>query len=195
MAQADAGTRSPQADAESERSPSWTDEAGLARAIATLIEEGRPEAAVGMFDEGRRQGIEPSWSVCDRVAVALLHLGRPAQASRIWERATAPPSPALKLARIATAAFAAFDFESALRSYRSALDLDPHLGEAWFGVALLHTERGDAKAALVAAREGARRRLTPAQKVFLTGIEALVAPSADEPAKTLPDRQPERDER
>jgi tetratricopeptide (TPR) repeat protein len=140
-----------------------------------LIEEGRPEAAVRCFADGQRQGIKPAWPVCDRVAAALLHLGRPAEASRVWETATLPPSPALKLTRVATAQLAAIDFETALQTYRSALDLDPRLAEAWFGVALLHTQRGDAAAALTAASEGARTSPTPAQKAFLTAIEALVA--------------------
>ncbi len=161
-----------------EQLPAWDGEAGLARVVAEFISNGRPEAAVRLFDEGQRHGIEPTWPVCDKVAAALLHLGYPTAAREVWEHATMPPSPAIKLTRVATAAFAAFDFETALGTYRSALDLDPRQAEAWFAVALLHTQRGDATAALAAAREGARASPTPAQKAFLTAIEALVAPYA-----------------
>jgi tetratricopeptide (TPR) repeat protein len=175
---AGAGVLQPQPDAARERLPAWEGEAGLAAAVAELIEAGRPEAAVRLFAEGQSQGIEPSWPVCDGVAAALLHLGRPEQARVVWERAKAAPSPALKLTRVATARFAALDFEAALRGYRSALQLDARLGEAWFGVALLHTQRGQATAALAAAREGTGGNLTPAQRAFLTALDALVAPYA-----------------
>jgi tetratricopeptide (TPR) repeat protein len=161
-----------------EQLPAWDGEAGMARVIAEFISNGRPEAAVQLFDEGQRHGIEPTWPVCDKVAAALLHLGYPTAARKVWEHATMPPSRAIKLTRVATAAFAAFDFETALGTYRSALDLDPRLAEAWFAVAMLHTQRGDASAALAAAREGARGSPTPAQKAFLTAIEAMVAPYA-----------------
>ncbi len=105
----------------------------------------------------------------------MLHLGRPAEASRIWERASDPPSPATKLTRLATAALAALDFETADSMYRAALKFDPARGEAWFGLALLHTQRGDAAEALAAARQGLRHTLTPAQATFLRGIETLTA--------------------
>jgi hypothetical protein len=49
-----------------------------------------------------------------------------------------------------------------------------NLGDAWFGLTILHTQRGDAGEALTAAREGLQRPLTPAQQSFLTALAALV---------------------
>ena len=128
-----------------------------------------------MFAEAEDRGISPLWSTCDLVAVVMLHLGQSAEARRIWERVSDPPSPAIKLTRLATAALAALDFATAESMYHAALDLDPAWGEAWFGLALLHIQRGDAVEALAAARQGLRQSVTPAQASFLRGIETLTA--------------------
>jgi tetratricopeptide (TPR) repeat protein len=148
---------------------------GLSRTIANLVHEGRGEAAARLVVEAGNPEIILDWPSADRVAATLFHLGRPADARRLWERAQVPKSgqPALRLARIAAAALAALDATTAEQTYRAALEHDPTLGEAWFGLALLHTQRGNAAAALSAARAGLRQSLTPAQTAFLRGIEAL----------------------
>ena len=125
-----------------------------------------------------RRGDRSAWTTSDREATILLYRGRPAEARRLWERAIDPPSPALRLARIATADLAAMDFPAAKRSFRAALALDPSLVETWLGVALLHTQQGDPAEALTASREGLRRPLTPEQSSFLRFVEALTAPYA-----------------
>lgn len=138
-------------------------------------------AAVRLFEESEARGIVADWPTRDRVAAALLHLGRPAQARRIWEQVADSPSPSLRVARIATAALAELDYRTAETTYRAALSIDPGQGEAWFGLALLHLQRGDAGEALSAARQGRRQPLTPAQDEFLLGVEALAAPYASNP--------------
>jgi DNA-binding transcriptional LysR family regulator len=87
-----------------------------------------------------------------------------------------PAAPALLLARLASADLAALDFAAAEHTYRAALELDPALGEAWLGLAVLHTERGDAAAVVAAAGQGLKLSLTPAQKLLLCDLEALAAP-------------------
>jgi tetratricopeptide (TPR) repeat protein len=125
--------------------------------------------------------IRRDWPACDRVATTLLHLGHPAEARRVWASAADPPAPALRLARLAAADLAALDFAAAERTYRAALELDPALSEAWVGLAVLHTERGDAAAVLAAAHRGLKHPLTPAQDVLLRDLEALAAPYAPLP--------------
>jgi hypothetical protein len=115
------------------------------------------------------------------VAVTLLHLGRAAEARRVWASAADPPAPALRLARLAAADLACLDFAAAKRTYHAALELDPTLGEAWFGLAVLHTERGDAAAVVAAARQGLKQPLTPAQDALLRDLEALATPYAAMP--------------
>jgi tetratricopeptide (TPR) repeat protein len=154
---------------------------GLSRVVSSLLQEGRAEAATRLFAEAENRGVRAGWATCDRVATTLLHLGRPAEARRIWESTTDPPSPALRLAHIAASELAAMDFPTAERSYQAARALDPGLGETWLGLALLYTERGDPAEALTASREGLRRALTPEQKSFLRFVEALAAPYAPHP--------------
>ena len=118
----------------------------------------------------------PDWTTRDRVATTLLHLGRPVQARRVWERAPDAPSPAIRLTRIGTALLAALDFQSAEESFRSALKHDAHLGEAWFCLALLHVQRGDANETLAACERGLQQSLTEAQRSSLESFKALIAP-------------------
>jgi tetratricopeptide (TPR) repeat protein len=177
VADAEASRNRSPIEAREEPLPGWdrVGRDGLSRTLAGLLQEGRALAAVRLFAEAENRGIIPEWSACDRVATTLLHLGRPADARRIWEQTPDPPSQALQLARIATAELVALDFSNAERTYRAALKLDPGLGEAWFGLALLHTERGERSGALAACREGLRQSLTAAQTTFLEGLRTLAA--------------------
>jgi tetratricopeptide (TPR) repeat protein len=152
------------------------DRESLSAAIFALLADGRPCAAAGLFESCEDRAIDADWNTCDRVAATLLHLGEPARALRIWERAANPPSPALRAARVATAALAQLDYKTAESGYRSALELDPGLTEAWFGLALIHLQRGDAENALAAARQARRGALTFAQDEFLQTVESLAAP-------------------
>jgi Flp pilus assembly protein TadD len=150
------------------------DGTGLAPAVAALIRRGHPEAAARRLDEARSRGVPAPWAARDRVAVALLHLGRPAEARAIWLDATDPPSPGLKAARLATAALAALDFDAARRDYRTALEIQPDLGEAWFGLAWLHAQAGRRNEARRARQNSVACRLTPAQKSFLRDLERVI---------------------
>jgi tetratricopeptide (TPR) repeat protein len=157
------------------------DRDGLSLSIARLLRTGHSVAAVRLFEESEDRGIVTDWPTRDRVAATLLHLGQPAQACRIWEQVADSPSPSLRVARIATAALAELDYQTAETTYRAALNIDPGQGEAWFGLALLHLQRGDAEEAFAAARRGRRQALTPAQDEFLQSVEALAAPYASKP--------------
>jgi hypothetical protein len=168
----------PRIGARDDALPAWEGREGLTRALDGLLQEGRAEAAVKLFTAALDRGIVPAWPACDRVATALVDLGWPAEAGKIWERAVDAPSPAVRSARMAAAALAAQDFPAAVAAYQAGLQRDPCLGEAWFGLALLHTELGELAPALAAARSGLRQPLTPAQASFLRGIETLIAPLA-----------------
>ena len=132
------------------------------------------QQSMAAFDaEGR--GFVPDWPTGDRLATTLLHLGRPADARRIWEGATDPPSPAIRLTRIAIARLAELDFQTAQETLESALKHDPDLGEAWFCLALLHVQRGEPKPALAACESGVKQFLTPAQRSSIESFKALIA--------------------
>jgi hypothetical protein len=156
------------------KAPQTINSNGPSQAVRALLEEGRAEAAARLLAEADERGIGAPWLIGDQVAAMLLYLGRPREARRIWEHSADPPSPALRSARIAAADLAALDYPSAERAYRGALAIDQELAEAWVGLALLHTQRGEPSDALTAAREGLRRPLTPEQRSFLRRVEALV---------------------
>jgi tetratricopeptide (TPR) repeat protein len=161
--------------------PSVANAAQLAELVAALLADGRPEAAVRSYLHALEQGIQPAWPTANGVAAVLLHLGRPAEARRVWERAQNPPSAAVRQVRIATCALAALEFEAALSEFHKAIALERPMAEAWFGLALIHTQRGEPELALAAARAGANSTSpTPAQQAFLSAIEALVTPYAAE---------------
>ncbi len=152
-------------------------EARFARAIDSLLQQGRPLAAVAVAAEARRRGQVLSWAIADRVAAAYLHLGEPVEARRTWLEAANPPSPALRAARVADADLAAWDLDGAEAGYRRALTLDHDLAEAWVGLALTALERGRAGEALEAGRTALRLMTAtePRRRTLLEGIVALSA--------------------
>ncbi len=150
-------------------------EARLATAIESLLQQGRPVAAVKVAEEARRRGQELSWAVADRIAGASLHLGAPAEARRTWLEAADPPSLALRAARVADADFAAWDLDGAEAGYHRALTLDRDLAEAWVGLALIAVERGRASEAVEAGRAALQRMSAaePRRRTLPEGIVAL----------------------
>lgn len=152
------------------------DRADLSSAIAELLHRGRAEEAVRIFEQAEKSGLKPPWAVRDRVAWTLLHLGWPAEARQIWDRSADAPSTAVRLVRIAATALAAQDFPAAASLYHGALQVDPESVEAWFGLALLHTQLGDAAEAVATARDCRRLPISPSELLFLRGVESLAAP-------------------
>jgi hypothetical protein len=66
------------------------------------------------------------------------------------------------------------DIEAAANTFRAALRLERRLGEAWFGLALLELQVGDAEATVAACREGLACTLTEPQRVALENIRLMV---------------------
>ena len=113
------------------------------------------------------------WPQAERLAIAAMHVGDPRTARAIWERSLDAPSEALRLARIGDASLASFDFDGAGTSYRRALELDPGLGEAWYGKALLCMLEGKADEVLRACRTGKSLRLSEPQRNGLRAFEEV----------------------
>jgi tetratricopeptide (TPR) repeat protein len=141
--------------------------ADLPGAIADRLRRHQPVAAAALAREADRRGTALPWEAADRAAVALLHLGDPASARQLWDRAAAPPSLALRLARMGEAELASLNFAAAARSRLAALERDPRLGEAWFALALLRLQDGDSAATLAACRDGLASPLTDPQRSTL----------------------------
>ncbi len=110
----------------------------------------------------------------DRAATVLLHQGLPAMARDNLMDAADRHSPAIQSARLGTSAHAARDFVAARGEYQAAIEAQPDLGEAWFGLALLHVQLGEADEALAACRAARRCRLTADQAAAVRLFERLL---------------------
>jgi tetratricopeptide (TPR) repeat protein len=162
-----------------------TDERALSGLRSSFESRGMSDAANALIDQRTRlsdqssalaqgQPIVSDWATTDRAAMTLLHLGHPAEARQIWERVAEPPSPAVRQSRIATAALVSQDFRAAREGYESALKLDPKLGEAWFALALLHAQLGEAAESLAACERGLRERLTVGESALVKVLKSLI---------------------
>ena len=108
-----------------------------------------------------------------------MHLGRPADARRVWQRATGCPAAALLECRLAATFWVERDFDSALRHYREARRLDPQLAGPCWSLAWLHAELGQAAPALAACRAGLALPLSDDRlRQELQALEVLLQPYA-----------------
>ena len=73
------------------------------------------------------------------------------------------------------------DFDSALKHYREAQANDPQPGEASWGLALLHTQLGNAASALAACKRGLQLKLNPQQQSDLESLQRFLRPYAPHP--------------
>jgi hypothetical protein len=123
--------------------------------------------------EAEARALALVWDRADRAATTHLHRGEPAVAQRLWQRALDCPSPALRLTRIAEAHLVALDYEASRGMFQAALDRDRGLGEAWYGLALLHFQEGHARETFIACREGLACALSGPQRESLENMKTL----------------------
>ena len=151
---------------------------GQTPALALQLMKGnRPLLAARLIEDAARRGAGGwDWAFADRAAGLFMHLGRPADARRVWEQARNCPSQATLHCRLAAAFWVERDFDTAARHFEQARKADPDLGDVSWGLPMLHAQLGDAAAALPACREGLRRRLNPDQESDLRGLLRLLSP-------------------
>jgi hypothetical protein len=155
--------------------PSWRTVSELRELVEDLLRTGRPRAAVALLHEADERRIALPWGVVDRVAITHLHLGEADAARKLWQRTQDDPSPALRLTRIAEAQLVALDYEASRGMFHAALNRDRSLGEAWYGLALLHLQEGHDSETVRACREGLTCSLTEPQRAALENMKALAA--------------------
>jgi tetratricopeptide (TPR) repeat protein len=151
-------------------------QADLPAAVARLLQRNRPEAAARLIDESRQNGpARWPWPFAEQAAGLYMHLGQPADARRVWEQAADCPSEALRGCRLASTFWVERDFGAAVRHFQAARAADPQLAEACWGLAMLHTQLGDAGAALEACRTGRPLSLNERQRADLEALERLLS--------------------
>jgi tetratricopeptide (TPR) repeat protein len=129
----------------------WANFSDLHGLLDNLYSHGRAAEAADLLESAYPADVRP-WEVWDRIATIRLHLGEPERAARLWAEAKAPPTEALRQARIGAARLAAGDFDGATTAYRAAIGADPKLFEAHYGLAVLEADAGHAREALEAAK-------------------------------------------
>ncbi len=129
----------------------WANLSELEQVFDRLVRSGRPRTAVDVVELGHRDDARP-WAWADRLATIRLHLGQPARAREIWRSATSAPSQALQSSRVGMTYLVEGNLESARKSFDEAVDRDPGLFEAHFGLATLEQGAGRADAAVASAR-------------------------------------------
>ena len=160
----------------------WANLSELDKVVADLLASGRASTAVDVMESAHRPEARP-WGWADRLAVIRLHLGQPAGARAIWLAATSKAPAATRSARIAATYLVEGDFESARKSYREAIDADPSLFEAHFGLAQLELDAGRAKEALdegrLAEKAASNDHSRSAARLITLAAEPHAKPAAD----------------
>ncbi|MGP0064565.1 MAG: tetratricopeptide repeat protein [Isosphaeraceae bacterium] len=175
-------------------STSWRNLAELDPIITRMLSQGRAEGAADLLEKAYPPDGIP-WAILDRIATLRLHLGEPARARALWQKAAAGPESAVAMAWIGATYFAEGDFEAARRSYLEALQTNPELFEACYSLALLEQDAGDATKSYEFARKAitmapndlsrtAARKIAESVAAFARKAQA---PTADQkPAEAAP---------
>lgn len=148
------------------------------------LSDRRPETAVRLIEEAEsRSSLEWTWPLAEAVACTLMHLGRPADARKVWQKATLlpsdiQPSESLLQCRLGDTYLVERDFENAGRCYRAAFAADPKRTEACWGLVMLNIQQGQAAPALRACRQALTLPLTDRTRTELKTLEKLLRPPA-----------------
>jgi tetratricopeptide (TPR) repeat protein len=152
-------------------------------AVDFLLRTHQPAAAVSLLEAiQQRRPLAWSWPLAERAGAAYLRLGRPADARRVWQQATAAPSESLRQSRLADTYWIEEDFATAARLYSQATAADPIRGEAWWALAMIRTQSGQAAEAVAACRQGLKCSLPDPLRSEMQSLEMLLA-SHTEPAR------------
>ncbi len=122
---------------------SWKNLDELDRAVDRELELGRVETAVRLLESAYPPG-KADWNIVARLSTLLLHLGEPERARQHLQAAVDVPRPALRDARLAVCSLVEGRLDDARRQYLKAIEAEPGLFEARYGLAVL--EQDDAKA-------------------------------------------------
>jgi tetratricopeptide (TPR) repeat protein len=146
------------------------------RAVPILLACRQPGHAFRRVESALESGTPAwSWPFADQAAALCMHMGQPAAARQVWQAATSPPSEAVRLARLASTYWVERDFETARRTYQESLKKDPQLGEAWWGLAMMSAQLGQAQSLLDACRQGSQRKLSKREQEDLRELERLAS--------------------
>jgi tetratricopeptide (TPR) repeat protein len=132
----------------------WRNLSELDQIVTAQLSSGRAASAALTLEAAHPAERAPA-EVVDRIATLWLHLGEPALARELWQKAVAVPEPPIRASRIGTTYLVEGDFATARRFLRQALEANPDLFEANYCLAVLEQDAGDAQSAYDLARAAA----------------------------------------
>ncbi|HZZ81070.1 MAG TPA: hypothetical protein VFE62_21390, partial [Gemmataceae bacterium] len=141
--------------------------------VSSLISRGCVATAAQWLKAGKTDVGKWTWEHVDRLAAAWMHLGEPVEARNIWRSAEQAVSEPERLARIADTYLVERDFANAEELYRKSLEGNSRLAAAWWGLAMMFAQQGNAAALFDACEQGLSCELTPAERAELSELKSL----------------------
>jgi tetratricopeptide (TPR) repeat protein len=152
----------------------WGNKNELDQVLTALLSTGRAATAAELLEEAN-PAEHPSWEAVDRTATLWLHLGEPARARRLLEKAAVSPPQAVRDVRIGTTYLVEGDFAAARRHYQRAIEDSPESFEAHYSLAVLEQDAGDAVAAYDHAFQAIKLAANEAARSAARAIASSVA--------------------
>ncbi|WP_406700376.1 tetratricopeptide repeat protein [Singulisphaera sp. Ch08] len=156
----------------------WENRSELDRIVVSMLATGRAEAAADLLERAYPSETRP-WEITDRIATLRLHLGEAERARILWQKASAPPQPAVRSARVAVTYLVEGSFDEARRLYQEAIQDDADLFEAHYGLAVLEQDAGRAFEALRHAQLAAKQAPNDVARSSAQIIVSETRPFAD----------------
>ena len=132
----------------------WKNRDELERKIGELLDSGRVATAAELIEKSTPAEAR-SWEWTDRLGTLYLHLGEPAKARAAWLEGGSNADNPLRSARVGLTYLVEDRFDAARSAYQTAIEADPKLFEAYFGLASLELDAGNAPACGAAANKAA----------------------------------------
>jgi len=124
----------------------WRNLGELDQMVEDQLAHGRAESAAALLERAYTPGQAP-WAAAERLANLYLHLGDPARARSALTKAGDVPRPAVRDARLAVCELAEGRLAEARQLYQQAIEKEPGLFEARYGLAVVEQDDGRAEAA------------------------------------------------
>jgi tetratricopeptide (TPR) repeat protein len=157
----------------------WDNQSELAQTIAGLLQRGRAKSAANLIERAHPRADARSWETADQLATLYLHLGMPTQARQVWSAVANVPRPAVRDARVAVTYLVEQELDDARRHYHRALEAEPKLFEALYGLAVLEQDDARASAALAAAERAAENAPSALARERAAAIADAARPFAE----------------
>lgn len=153
---------------------SWNNLAELDQIVEQQLAAGRLESAASLWESAYPDGRAP-WDVVLKLSTLHLHLGEPDRARQALRKAGNDANLAVRDARLAVCDVMEGRFNQARTLYQKAVEQDPELFEARYGLAIVEQDDGHAAAAYEQALAAVERAPDDVSRASARAIAAGVS--------------------